>query len=184
MSHHYEEDEILPVHPDEPRTTSNSPSGENEETKDDTHGGIFSPAFKEKLRQLLAARDDYAEKDAAAKAAKKVLDEIELDVYDVFNGIEDDPESGLKGTIPVPLGPPYGTVKFRTRATHYHKITDPEALQEYFEQRAMVDETSAPQFVKARLNEIVRETLENPDGKLPPGLSYYTNRGMTITRQK
>lgn len=152
-------------------------------SEDDTHGGIFSDEFKQKLRQLLEARDDYAEKDKAAKEAKKVLDEIELDVYDLFMGVEDDPESGLKGTIPVPLGPPYGTVKFRTRTTHYAKIVDDERLQEHFEERAMVDEVSAPKFVKSRLNEMVRETIEN-NGKLPPGLSYYTDRGMTITRQK
>lgn len=158
--------------------------GLDENGEDDTHDGIFSPEFKQKCRQLLEARDDYAEKDAAAKAAKVVLDEIELDVYDVFNGLEDDPESGLKGTIPVPLGPPYGTVKFRTRSTHFAQITDPDALQEYFEQRAQVDEMVAPKFAKARLNELVREIIDNPDGKMPPGLSYYTNRGMTITRQK
>lgn len=138
---------------------------------------LITNKAKEKLRQLCDARDKYAEADKAAKAAKRELDEIELEVFEMFN------ESGDTGTIPVNLGPPYGIVKFKTRETHFAQIVDEEKLLEWYENRQMVDEVSSPKFVKARLNEEVREAVDASQ-PLPPGLTYYTNRGMTITRPK
>ncbi len=138
---------------------------------------MITDTAKEKLRQLLDARDDHAAKDKAAKAAKRELDGIELEVFEMFN------DSGLTSTISIDLGPPHGTVKFKTRETHFAQIVDEERLLDWFENRQMVDEVSAPKFVKARLNEEVREVIDN-NGTLPPGLSYYSNRGMTITRPK
>lgn len=149
---------------------------------DDTDGGIFSRRFKEKCRQLLAARDAYAEADARRKAAKKELDEIELDVFELFEGMAAEGDKS-SASLPVPLGEPYGVVKFRTRETHYAKIADEDALMEWLENRAMVDEVSGPSFVKRRLHEMVRTALENREN-LPAGLTYYTDRGMTVTRQK
>lgn len=171
---------------EEIRTISDSPSGGNAESAaDDTSGGIFSPQFKQKLRQLLEARDKYAEADAARKAAKSELDELELDVFDMFEGLQGQMDGGKKvgSTIPVPLGEPYGVVKFRTRETHYAKIADEDAFLEWLNERAMTEEVSGTSFVKRRLHEIVREAIENNESP-PPGLTYYTDRGMTITRQK
>jgi hypothetical protein len=139
---------------------------------------LITEEAKSKFRRLLEARDKHAAADAAAKAAKAELDDIELEVFDMCE------EQGIHGTLPVPLGPPYGTVKFKTRATHFAKIINPDDLLEYFENRGMVEEVSAPNFVKKRLHEIVREAADNPAMTLPPGLTYYTNRGMTITRPK
>jgi hypothetical protein len=138
---------------------------------------LISEEVKSKLRRLLEARDKHALLDRQAKDAKKDLDEIELDVFEMFT------DAGIVGTVPVPLGPPYGVVKFRTRETPHATVADPDKLLEHFEQRAQVEEVSAPHFVKRRLNEIVRDVLDH-GGNLPPGLTYYTNRGMTITRPK
>ena len=145
---------------------------------------MFSDEAKRKMRQLLDARDDYAQKDAAAKAAKSTLDEIEADVADMFGEVDEQGKRLVTGTVSINLGEPYGTVKFRLRETPYASVTDEDALMDYYENRGMLDDVAtAPKLVKKALNGEVREILDN-DGKFPPGLTYYMDRGMTITRPK
>jgi hypothetical protein len=139
---------------------------------------LITEEAKSKFRRLLEARDKHASLDKQAKEAKKELDEIELDVFEMCA------EQGINGTLPVPLGPPYGTVKFKTRETHFAKIIDEDKFLQYLEERAQVDEFSTPSFAKKRLNTVVRDVLDNPGSTLPPGLTYSTARGMTITRPK
>lgn len=138
---------------------------------------MISEDDKELLRRLMEARQDYDEAAALEKRLKSVRDEVELDVFDHFEN------AGVMGSIKADLGEPWGVVSFRTRETHYAQIIDSDEVEEHYAQRAMLDEVSAPKFVKARLNEEVRECLDQ-GRDLPPGLSYYTNRGMTVTRQK
>jgi hypothetical protein len=138
---------------------------------------MVSEADKAMLRRLLEARQAHDEAKAAEKIAKQEKDEIEQEVFDRFE------ESGQEGTLKVNLGDPWGIVAFRTRETFYARIIDPDEAADYYEQRAMMDEVSAPKFVMARLNEEVREAIDQ-GAKLPPGLDYYANRGMTVTRQK
>lgn len=147
-------------------------------------GSIFTPRVIRKCRALLAARDDYAEKDAAAKAAKKEMDDLELDVFELFEGLQGSLGGKKAGsTVSVPLGEPYGVCKFRTRETHYGKIVDEDAFLDWVEDRAMLDEFSTPKITKGRLHEEVRKRKE-AGGDMPPGVSYYTDRGMTVTRPK
>lgn len=138
---------------------------------------MISEDDKRMLRRLLEARQAFEEAEAAAKAARRERDEIELDVFDRFE------DSGFEGTLKVDLGEPWGVVAFRTRETYYAQIVDADQVQDHYEQRAMMDEVSAPRFVMARLNEDVRQALELGQS-LPPGLSFYAKRGMTVTRQK
>jgi hypothetical protein len=146
---------------------------------------VFSEDFLQKLRQLLDARDKHAEADAAAKAAKRELDEIELEVADMFGEVDDQGQRKLTGTISLNLGPGYGVVKFRLRETPYAQIADEEKLMKYYEEKGMLDDVATePQLVKKVLNGQVREILDNGSGKFPPGLTYYVDRGMTITRPK
>lgn len=140
---------------------------------------MISNDTKSKLRRLMELRQDRDEKTQAAKVANEAYIEMELDVYEAF---EDD-EEGVEGTLKVNLGDPWGVVSFRTRETYYGRIIDDEAALEYFAQRAMVDEISAPKFVKKRINEIVRDHIEQGID-MPPGIDYYPQRGMTVTRQK
>ena len=140
---------------------------------------MITEEAKEKCRQLLAARDKQDELEAAAAKAKKERDELELDVADMFE------EAGIEGTVPVPLGPPYGTVKFRVRKTYYASVADDDKLRAYYEELDELDDVrTEPKWVMKELNSDVREILDKPDGTLPPGLTYYTKRGMTITRPK
>jgi DNA-binding GntR family transcriptional regulator len=138
---------------------------------------MVSDEDKELLRKMLEARQAHEEAAAAEKAAKKEKDETELDVFERFE------ESGQMGTLTVDLGEPWGVVSFRSRETHYAQIIDADEVQEHYEQRAMLDEVSAPKFVKKRLNEDVRQAIELGQSP-PPGLSYYTDRGITVTRKK
>jgi hypothetical protein len=168
---------------EELRTTSDpEPGGDFETEVDDTNGGIFSPAFKRRCRALLKARDDYDEADKLAKALKKERDELELDVFELFENLLGDGQKTGQ-TLPVPLGEPYGTVKFRPRETYYAKIVDEDELLEYLNERALTEEVSGTSFVKKRLHEMVRTAKEH-NSEMPPGLTFYTDRGMTITRPK
>lgn len=138
---------------------------------------MVSDEDKELLRRLLQARQDLEAATAAEKAARKEKDEVELDVFERFE------ETGQMGTLTVDLGEPWGVQSFRSRETHYAKIIDQDDVQEWYEGRAMMEEVSAPKFVMKRLNEDVRGALELGQSP-PPGLSYTTNRGITVTAKK
>jgi hypothetical protein len=120
------------------------------------------------------ARDE-AKRDLEAK--EEAFRECEADVFESLS------DSGVQGSVKVDLGDPWGVVAFRTRETYFGRIIDEEAALEYFEQRAMIEEISAPKFVKRRINEIVRDCIEQGIDT-PPGVDYYPQRGVTITRQK
>lgn len=136
---------------------------------------MISDEDKAKLRRLMEARVKRDEAKSALDLAEGDFREIEAEVYERLEGVE--------GTIKVPLGDPWGTVSFRNRETFYGRIIDDEAALEYFEKRAMLDEVTTAKFAKARINEIVREARET-DGEMPPGIDYYAQRGVTITRPK
>jgi tRNA A58 N-methylase Trm61 len=138
---------------------------------------VISDDAKSKLRRLMETRQARDEAKKALEIAEENFRETESDVYEALD------EDAVVGTIKVDLGDPWGVVAFRNRETYFGRIIDEEAALAHFEQRAMVEEVSAPKFVKRRINEIVRDALEQ-DGKMPPGLDYYAQRGVTITRQK
>ncbi len=156
-------------------------SEESVEAPDDGTGGavsLISDEAKALLIGLLDARDEVETLEAQLKTAKENLDEVEMDVYEMFEA------SGIDGTLPVDLGPPYGKTKFRTRETHYAKIVDKKTLTTYYEERGdLEDVRTEPKFKMADLNTEVRELIDNHQS-LPPGLTYRSDRGMTITRQK
>ena len=149
---------------------------------------VITPEMKDKLRRLVEAREKKAATKKADEEAGRELNEIESEVYDAFTGEDEDDldgDSGIKGTLKVDLGEPHGVASFRTRKTLYGRVIPgmEEQALEYFEKRAMIDEVTQPKFSKKRINEIVRDYDEQ--GKdLPPGIDFYVNRGMTITRQK
>lgn len=138
---------------------------------------MIDEAAKSKLRRLMEARQRRDELKKALEEAEADFRSMEADVYDALD------ESDIEGTVKVDLGNPWGTVSFRTRETLYGRIYDEDAALTYFNDRAMTDEVSAPKFVKKRINEIVRDHHEQ-GLDMPPGVDYYPQRGVTITRQK
>lgn len=138
---------------------------------------MISTESKAKLRRLMESRTRRDEAKVALEEAEADFRSCEADVFEALD------DSGVQGTVKVDLGPPWGIVSFRTRETLYGRIIDEERALRYFEGRAMIDEVSAPKFVKRRINEIVRDFHEQ-GMDMPPGIDYYPQRGVTITRQK
>lgn len=138
---------------------------------------MISAESVSQLRRLMELRDIRDTTKKAAETAEEEYREAEADVYAALE------ESPVTGSTKVDLGDPWGVVSFYPRTTIFGKIIDPNKAQEHFEQRAMVDEISAPKFVMKRINEIVRDAREQ-DIPMPPGISWYERRGVTITRQK
>lgn len=139
---------------------------------------MIDEASKAKLRRFMDARRKRDEEAAAAKESEDDYRELEAEIYDDFL------KSGVKGSVSVDLGEPYGTVRFQGRETYFGRIIDKEAALEYFEQRALVDEMTTPQISKKRLNELINTIMESDDNTMPPGIDYFARRGMTITQQK
>lgn len=130
-----------------------------------------------RLMELRTNRDDLVKQ---ADQAKRDYKEAELDLFEKLT----DPETGAVRRIPpVDLGPPFGRVAFQARETHYGRIIDEAEAREFFEQHGMRDCLTAPKFVKKRLNEIARDVIEQAADP-PPGFDWYTDRGVTVTRQK
>lgn len=130
-----------------------------------------------KLRRLMEARQQRDEDKKAAEQSEKDYRELEAEVYEELD------ENPVQGTVKVDLGDPYGVVSFAPRETYFGRIIDEDAAAEYYEQRAMMEEVSAPKFVMRRINEEVRDRIEQGQN-MPPGVDFYARRGVTITRQK
>ena len=132
-----------------------------------------------RLRRLMELREARDRLDREHKEAKEAYTEAELELFEILN---DGPVSRLNN---VDLGPPWGKVSFGARETYYGRVIPgmEDAALEHYEQRAMVDQVTVPKFVMKRINEEVRDALEQ-GRKMPPGIDYYPRRGVTITRQK
>ena len=134
------------------------------------------------LRRLMELREASDEAEKEAKRAKAEYREAEAELFDKLT----DPETGdIRRIPPVDLGPPFGRVAFQARETYFGRIIpgkEQEAL-EYYRSRGVIDEVAQPKFVMKRINEEVRERLEGAQ-PMPPGIDWYANRGVTITRQK
>lgn len=145
---------------------------------------IVSDDAKAKLRRLMESRTKRDELKKALEAAEADYREQEAEVFEALEELRDpnDP-SATRSAIKVHLGEPWGTVSFRGRETLFGRIIDEDAALEYFEQRSMMEEIQAPKIVKKRLHEIVRDHHEQ-GLDMPPGIDYYPQRGVTITRQK
>lgn len=129
------------------------------------------------LRRFMEARERKDATELAAKKAKEEYVEMEQDLYEA---LASGPATRLNN---VDLGEPWGKVSFGARETYYGRIIDEEAALEYFEQRAMLEEVSHPKFTMKRINEIVRDAIEQGQPS-PPGTDFYARRGVTVTRPK
>lgn len=124
--------------------------------------------------ELRAKRD---EAKTAADISEKEYRDAEADVFDELNA---GPVQRLNN---VDLGEPWGKVSFHAKETIYGRIIDSEEAQDYFEQRAMLDEVTEPKFVMARVHEVVRDHYEQGE-TMPPGCDFYPRRYVQITRKK
>jgi hypothetical protein len=126
------------------------------------------------LRSFYEKKDAHHRLKAESDAATNEYRAGEQDVLDRMD------ELGLK-TLTVDL-PGIGSVRFtRRKPTVYGRVTDLDAAMDSFENSGRVDELFAPKVSPARLNEFVRECLEQGQ-PLPPGVDFYERPGITVSR--
>lgn len=127
----------------------------------------------EVLRRFYEKKRAHHEAKAAsdeATAEYRIAEEALLDAMD---------DAGLKsGTYDLPG---IGKVRFtRRKPTIYGRINDLEQAMEAFENSGRVDELFHPKVEGARLNEYVRECMDQGI-PLPPGVDYYAKEGVTVS---
>lgn len=135
------------------------------------------PVTDVEFRRLMELREKRDETKTAAENAEKEYRELEAELWD---------RAAASSQLPpfkFDLGEPYGVVSFHPKETHYGRVIDKDKALDYFEQRAMMDEVTEPKIVMARVNEIVRDAMEQNES-LPDGLDFYARRYITITKAK
>lgn len=140
---------------------------------------MISEEVISQLRRLMELREKRDEDAIQAKRSETEYREIEADV---FEALDLGPVDRLNN---VDLGQPWGKVSFRTRETTYGRIIkgQEDLAEAHFREQGALDSVSTRKFQMKRINEIVRQADEQGE-KLPPGLDFYKNRGVTITRQR
>lgn len=133
-------------------------------------------ALESKFRRLAELREQRDFDKQTAETSESAYREYEAELFEVVD------ESALRGTVEFDFGGDLGVIRFQPRRTIYGKIVDKNAAFEAFENEAIVEEMTAPKIEARRLNEYVRERLEE-NGELPDGIGYYERRYMTISRK-
>jgi len=133
--------------------------------------------IQQKLRRVFEARQERDTTKTAAERAEKAYRRIESETWDELE------EGPMRPPYKVDIGSPYGVVSFHPKETYYGRVIDAEKAIEYFEKRALVDEFTESKISKSRLNELVREKMEQGE-QMPDGVDFYPRRFITITRPK
>jgi len=129
----------------------------------------------EMLRSFYEKKDAHHRLKAESDAASNEYRAAEQDVLDKMD------ELGLKN-LTVDL-PGIGSVRFTKRKpTVYGRVTDIDAAMASFTDSGRSDELFQPKVSAARLNEYVRECLEQ-GVELPPGVDFYERPGVTVSRK-
>jgi hypothetical protein len=129
-----------------------------------------------KFRRLVELREKRDQTKTAADNAEKQYRVYETELFDELE------EGPGEGTRRFDLGAPHGVVAFTPRETRFGRLLDADKAIEYFEETDLVEEMTKPGIEKRKLNEWVRELLEQ--GKpMPPGVDFYVNRGITISKK-
>ena len=130
--------------------------------------------LNEMLHNFYAKKDTHHRLKTESDAATADYKAVEQDVLDKLE------ELGVK-TLTVEL-PNVGSVRFtRRKPTVYGRITDIDAAQAAFAESGRADELFAPKVSASRLNEYVRECLEQGT-PLPSGVDFYERPGVTVSR--
>ncbi len=132
--------------------------------------------FTSKVRRLVELLDERDQTKLAAESAEETYRDYEAELFEEMT------TGPLKGSLRVDLGEPHGLIVFTPREQKFGRIIDLDAALDYFDTRAMTDEMTKPGIAKRRLNELVREHLEQ-NKPLPDGVDWYARRGITISRK-
>lgn len=134
--------------------------------------------IEKKAHELLEARDKRDEAKVALTTAENDYRQQEAEYFTAMS------ESKIKNAVKIDLGD-HGDVTFGLGSTRYARILDSKKVREWAEanderRAAFID--AEGKLVKARLNEEVRERLDNST-PLPPGLDFYVREYVTISQQ-
>lgn len=130
--------------------------------------------LKGKVLRLVELRE-Y--RDITAKAAKNAKDAFDHYQADFFQEYERSP---IKKGITVDLGEKYGDVQIVPKRTKFGRVIDRAKAEAYFKERNKEKEFIKEDFRMKRLNELVREHIEQ--GKpLPDGIDFYTTEYFSIS---
>lgn len=130
--------------------------------------------IKRKFRQLADAR---RERDMAKQAEKRAEERYRSLEAEIVQMVED---SGMKGKWTFDFGGELGTISFQRKSTIYGRVLDLNTALETLEQEALVDEMTVPKIESRRLNEYVRDRLEN--GQEPgDGIDFYERKFVSIS---
>lgn len=133
--------------------------------------------LESKFRRFAELREQRDIDKQTAERSEREYREYEAEL---FEQIED---AALRGSVEFDFGGDLGVIRFQPRQTIYGRVIDKNAALDSFENEALLDEMSAPKIEARRLNEYVRERLENGQA-LPAGVDFYTKRFFTISRKK
>lgn len=141
---------------------------------------VFTDEFIQQCRRFMELREKRDALKVAAKEANEDYEEAEADIWEEL--APSDPTQKM-ASQKVPLGDPWGTVTFGPREVPYARVIDADKALEHYNNRALTEEVTSAKFVMKRLNEEVRECIEE-GADLPPGLDFYKKRYVSITRPK
>lgn len=133
-------------------------------------------ALESKFRRLAELREERDIDKKASENSEAAYREYEAELFEAVE------ESALRGTVEFDFGGDLGKIRFQPRRTIYGRVIDKNAALDAFENEALVDEMTAPKIEARRLNEYVRDRLENGQ-ELPDGVDYYERRYFTISRK-
>lgn len=128
-----------------------------------------------RYRRLVELRTTRDEDKNKAEESDKEYKDYEAEI------IEELEDSPIEGSIKLNLGD-YGQITFTPRETVYGRVLDADEAKDFFADRGEGDEFVRTKFESGKLNERVRELVEQ--GKpMPPGIDFYTKRGITISKK-
>ena len=130
--------------------------------------------MNEALRVFYEKKQAHHQMKAASDSATEDYRVAEQDVLDRME------ELGLKNfTVNLPG---IGEVRFtRRKPTVYGRIVDPDAAFDALKAQGRSEELFSPKIQASRLNELVRESLEQ-GMPLPDGVDFYERAGVTVSR--
>jgi trans-aconitate methyltransferase len=128
-----------------------------------------SEQLSELLDKLHMLKEDYQMKDDLAKKAKREHDAFQAEVFELMR------ETGLR-TVRTDVA------TFATKSTLYAKVQDMDAFTEWVKATGLEDEFLRQKEVGARLNEYVREAVNNGT-PLPEGTTWYPREYISITSE-
>lgn len=133
-------------------------------------------ALESKFRRLAELRQERDIDKKSAENSERAYREYEAELFEQIEG------SALRGTVEFDFGDELGVIRFQPRQTIYGRVIDKMAALDSLQDEDLVEEMTAPKIEARRLNEYVRERLENGQ-KLPDGIDYYTRQYFTISKK-